>query len=421
MLTAEENELLTRVEGDAPMGRLMRENYWIPALVSSQLVADGAPVRVRLVGRDYVAFRATDGRVGFFDEGCPHRGTSLALARNEECGLRCIFHGWKIDVSGQVVDVPTHTPNPEAFAAKVPVAHYPVHEGGNMVWVWLGSRPAPPFPELPFTIQPERRVYITATKAYCNWLQGVEATIDTAHVGTLHLAYISRYRGDEGNTITNALDALAPRYDVQRRPYGLDAEAIRPLADGSTYVRTTKYLMPFISLVPGQAGTDTPGVIFITSPIDDTHHTLFFGCWSDSVDIVGPDQPIPESQLFTVGNRPFDPHNYGGFSAGREDNFGQDREAMANGHFSGFTGNLIQEDTVTQASMGPIVDRTKEHLSSSDVAIIHARRLLLEALVDVAEGRTPPGAGHGLDHRDVVPVDEVVPPAAPADLAPAPA
>ena len=177
--------------------------------------------------------------------------------------------------------------------------------------------------------------------------------------------------------------------------------------------------MPFISLVPGQAGTDTPGVIFITSPVDDTHHTLFTGCWSDSTDIVGPGQPIPDSQLSTVGNRPFDPHDYGGFSGGRDDNWGQDRQAMAEGHFSGFTGNLIQEDTVTQASMGPIVDRTKEHLSSSDVAIIHARRMLLDALADVAAGRRPPGAGDGLDHRDVVPVDKVVPPAAPADLAPA--
>ena len=119
MVTREENELLTRVEGDAPMGALLREHYWIPALVSTQLLADGAPVRVRLLGRDHVAFRATDGRVGFLDEGCPHRGTSLALARNEECGLRCIFHAWKIDVSGKVVDVPTHSPNAEAFAAKV--------------------------------------------------------------------------------------------------------------------------------------------------------------------------------------------------------------------------------------------------------------------------------------------------------------
>jgi phthalate 4,5-dioxygenase len=411
MPTQEQNELLTRIEGDAPMGKLMREHYWIPALLSSQLVADGAPIRSRLVGRDYVAFRATDGRVGFFDEACPHRGTSLVLARNEDCGLRCIFHGWKIDVSGTVVDVPTHSPNPEAFAAKVPVAHYPVHEGGGIVWVWLGSSQAPDFPELPFTVLPERQVWVTSTNCYCNWLQGVEATLDTAHVGTLHQSYIGLQQSKHTNNIAHALQSLAPRYEVKRANYGLDAAAIRPLADGSAYLRTTKYLMPFISLVPGgPRGSDASGVIFITSPVDDTHHTLIFGCWSDEVEIVGPDKEIPESQLFGVGDRPFDRHDYGAFSGSREDNYGQDREAMARGHFSGFTGNLIQEDTVTQASMGPIVDRTKEHLSTSDVALIHARRMLLEALEDVEAGRTPPGAGQGLDHRSVLPIDALLSP-----------
>ncbi len=150
MVTHSENELLTRVEGDAPMGRLLREHYWIPALVSSQLVADGAPIRSRLLGRNYVAFRATDGRIGYFDEACPHRGTSLALARNEECGLRCIFHGWKIEhCRGRSCGTsPTHSPESGGVRrAKVPVARRHVR-GGGMVWVWLGSggRAAVPAP-----------------------------------------------------------------------------------------------------------------------------------------------------------------------------------------------------------------------------------------------------------------------------------
>jgi len=236
VLTREQNERLTRVEGDAPMGRLMREHYWIPAVLSAQLVADGAPVRVRLLGTEYVAFRATDGRVGFFAEACPHRGCSLVLARNEECGLRCIFHGWKIDVAGFVAEVPTHSPNAEAFAAKVPVAHFPVHEGGGIVWVWLGAAPAPTFPELPFTVLGDRRVWMTVTKAFCNWLQGVEATLDSAHVGTLHEAYIARWTEGGDKPLAKALDELAPRYDVERTRYGLDAVALRPLPDGRTYL-----------------------------------------------------------------------------------------------------------------------------------------------------------------------------------------
>ena len=401
MLTAEQNELLMRVEGDAPMGQLMREHYWIPACVSSQLVADGKPLRVKLFGKDFVAFRTTDGRVGFFDERCPHRGVSLALARNEDCALRCIYHGWKIDVSGKVVEVPTHTPNPEAFAAKVKVNHYPVHEGGGIVWVWLGAKAAPKFPEYPFTVLPESRVWMTITKAYCNWLQGVEATVDSAHIGTLHKAYMNQ--GDRTNDY--AANVLAPRYEVERKPYGLDTSALRPLEDGTTYVRTSRFIMPFISINPGSEHVS--GVIFIAVPIDDTHHNLFHGVWSDTTDINN-GKDFPAAIASAVGNLPYDPHDYGRFTGSREENYGQDRQAMKNGHFSGFAGNLIQEDMVTQASMGPMVDRTIDQLSSGDVGIVHTRRILLDALDDMAAGRVPRGAGQGLDCSRLGPDNMVV-------------
>jgi phthalate 4,5-dioxygenase len=333
--------------------------------------------------------------VGFLAERCPHRGTSLALARNEECGLRCIFHGWKIDVSGKVVDVPTHSPSPEAFAAKVPVGHYPTHEGGGIIWVWLGAQEAPPFPELPFTVMPASQVWMTITKCYCNWLQGVEATIDSAHVGTLHMAYVNR---DQANVpMTHALDALAPRYEVAHTPYGLDAAALRPLDDGSTYVRTTKYIMPFISFTPG--GYEVPAVIFIVSPIDDTHHNLFYGAWSNHAGFNNGDG-VPEEMSTVVGDLPYDPHNFGGFTSDHEHNYGQAREAMKKGHFSGFVGNLLQEDTVTQASMGPIVDRTRDHLSSSDVAIIHSQHPFGGSCRRGGRAHTPGGtSGHGPPRR----------------------
>ncbi len=416
MLTQEQNERLTRIEGDAPMGVLMREHRWIPAALSSQLVADGAPRRIRLLGKDYVAFRDTQGRIGFLDEGCPHRNASLVLARNEECGLRCIFHGWKVDVTGQVVEAPTHTPDAAAFAAKIKARRYPTVEGGGLVWVWLGAGEAPPFPHLPFTLLPDRHVWVTATQCACNWLQGVEATLDSSHVGTLHHAYITAWsETDTASSISQTLDALAPRYDVARTDYGLDAIAVRPLADGSSYVRTTKYVLPLISLVPSSPGSgehDVDGIIFIVSPVDDTHHILFYGFWSVGREIHdGRYQGVPAAQEAVNGDRPFDVENFGGFSGGRDDNWGQDREAMRKGHFSGFTGNLLQEDTVTQVSMGPIVDRTREHLSSSDVAIIHARRVLLEALDNIEAGRAPVGTGPAPDHLDVVPTDVVMAPA----------
>lgn len=414
MLSREDNERLTRVEGDAPMGVLMREHRWIPALLSIELEADGPPRRLRLLGQDYVAFRDTRGEVGVLDEGCPHRNASLVLARNEDCGLRCIFHGWKVDVTGQVVDAPTHHPDPAAFAARIKARRYPTVEGGGIIWVWLGESEPPAFPHLPFTQLPASRTWVTVTHCACNWLQGVEATLDTSHIGTLHKAYMSAYsEADSATSIKNSLEALAPQYRVEHTDYGLDAIGIRPLADGSEYRRTTKWVMPFVSLVPsspGSTGNEVDGVIFIVSPVDDTNHRLFFGYWSNTLDINdGKYEQVPEVQRALVGDRPFDPFDFGGFDGGRDENWNQDREAMKRGHFSGFTGNLLQEDTVVQISMGPIVDRSKEHLSSSDVAVVQGRRALLRALERTAAGEAPVGAGPAKDHLDVVPTDVVVP------------
>ncbi|MCU1372894.1 MAG: hypothetical protein JWO68_180 [Actinomycetia bacterium] len=411
VLTQEQNERLTRIEGDAPMGVLMREHRWIPALLSMQLVADGPPRRVRLVGRDHVAFRDSAGSVGFLDEGCPHRNASLVLGRNEECGLRCIFHGWKVDVSGQVVEAPTHHPNPEAFAAKVQARRYPTVEAGGLVWVWLGASPPPPFPHLPFTTLPASHVWVTATRCRCNWLQGVEATLDTAHLNTLHSAYVRAYADSGAEVVATSLAALAPKYEVAPASYGIDAIGVRPLADGGSYVRTSKYVLPFITLVPGPPGSEQiDGTIFIVSPVDDTHHVLFFGFWSLTHEVNdGRYVEIPEPQRVAAGERPFDVEDFGAVDGDRDGNWGQDREAMARGHFSGFTGNLLQEDVVTQLSMGPIVDRTREHLSSSDVAIIHARRALLAALDRLEAGQPPlPGEPYA-DHLDVLPTGVVVP------------
>ena len=149
MLSKEKNELLTRVEHGASMGQFLRQ-YWVPAVRAARLERDDAPTRVRLFGENFVAFRATDGRVGFFDEGCPHRLASLTLARNEDCALTCIFHGWKIDVSGKVVDVPTEPAERAFFGDKVKVNHYPVREAGGLIWVWLGLGEPSPFPAFAF-------------------------------------------------------------------------------------------------------------------------------------------------------------------------------------------------------------------------------------------------------------------------------
>jgi len=226
MVTEDENELLTRLEGAAPMGRLMREHYWIPFALSSHLVHGAAPMAVRLFGEHYVAFRAEDGRVGFLDELCPHRRASLLLARIEGNGVRCIYHGWKIDVSGCVVECPTQVVRPERFAASVRVTHFPVHESGGLAWVWLGGAEAPPFPDLPFAGD-DVHSYWCVSRVPCNWLQGVEGTIDSAHVGVLHHTWLSRTAQVEGYDNVGVAIDQTPSYETEVAPHGMRAAALR--------------------------------------------------------------------------------------------------------------------------------------------------------------------------------------------------
>ena len=186
-LTKEENELLTRVEHGAPMGEMIRQHYWLPAVPSIKLVADDAPVRIRLLGDNFVAFRATDGSVGVLDEQCPHRKASLALARNEENGLRCLYHGWKFNVKGEVVEAPNHAGDQSQFCKHVRVNRYTAVDRGGIVWVWLGKGETPPrFPDLPFVDLPKHQRSVTSVEVPTNWVQGVEASMDSSHVGVLH-------------------------------------------------------------------------------------------------------------------------------------------------------------------------------------------------------------------------------------------
>jgi phenylpropionate dioxygenase-like ring-hydroxylating dioxygenase large terminal subunit len=375
---------MTRVEGAAPMGRLMRANYWLPFALSSHLVAGDGPLLVRLLGENYIAFRVEDGRVGFFDEQCPHRRASLLLGRIEGDGVRCIYHGWKIDVSGRVLECPTQTVRAEQFAARVPVRHFPVHESGGLAWVWLGGGSAPPFPDLPFADENAPFRWMTVSRMACNWLQGLEGTIDSAHVGFLHQTW-HRVTADmtQHANLALALDR-PPSYETEFTAYGMRAAALRRTIDGRTYVRVTEHLMPLVTVVSVGRSQPRDGAVFVISPVDDTHHLLFFGAFADTP------LPAPEDQpgFVAPGVIP-DIHDYAGLQGDRTNRWGQDRDLLASGHFTGFGRNLLEEDAAVQTSMGPIVDRTQEHLSSGDVAVAQLRRMLLEAL-DSSTGVTPP-------------------------------
>ncbi len=388
MVSREENELMTRVVGDAPLGRLMRENYWVPFALSESLVTGEAPTLVRLFGENYIAFRAENGKIGCFDELCPHRRASLALGRIEGNGVRCIYHGWKMDVSGCVVEAPTQVLRTEQFAAGVKVAHFPVHEAGGIAWVWLGGTEAPPFPDLPFNAEHGVKTSLTFSVMPCNWLQGVEGGMDSVHGPILHQSITQSVRAKTGLSVDEAKGlqytfAAPPLYETERTPYGMRQASLRAAGDEQIYIRIAHYFFPFVIVVPDGFPGSTH--VFAFAPVDDTHHLLFFGKYGDT----------PRTLNFISGLQDgyvADPRNFVSLVGDRSNRWGQDRELMKTGHFTGFARSAIDEDAVVQISMGPIVDRTKENLSSSDVGIAHTRRLILDTIAADRDGQLPPGS-----------------------------
>lgn len=405
MISRAENELITRVEGDAPLGRLMRENYWIPFALSENLVAGDAPTPMRLFGENYIAFRAENRQIGFFDELCPHRRASLALGRVEGNGVRCIYHGWKIDVSGCVVEAPTQVQRPEQFAKAVHVVHFPVHEAGGIAWVWLGSGDAPAFPDLPFSAEHEVNTRLTVSVVPCNWLQGVEGGLDSVHGPILHQTWLREIvRRQSGSINTEGVEytmAAPPRYETEATAYGMRTASLRPAGDGRTYIRLTHYFFPLVIVVP--TGYEDHTQIFAFAPVDDTHHLLIFGNYGKTPQMSQRDFGSVRDDVEP------DPRNFASLQGDRSNRWGQDRELMKNGHFTGFGRSVIDEDAVVQVSMGAIVDRTKENLSSSDVAVAQARRLILDTIASAKAGELPPGSARSRETVQIPhPFDAVV-------------
>jgi phthalate 4,5-dioxygenase len=377
MLTAEENDLLCRVEGDAPMGQLMRR-HWIPACLSEEVAEpDGRPVRTRLLGEDLVVFRDTDGRLGVLDEYCPHRRASLALGRNEECGLRCLYHGWKLDVEGNVLEM-TSEPPESALPAKVKHKAYPTEEWGGFVWTYMGSAETMrPFEPPAFAPTPHTHVSIVKIHVPCNWAQIMEGQIDSAHSSSLHSSDMRPAKVDSAK----ALDShwlrpstdKAPRLQVERTSYGFHYAAIRrPITNSSThdYLRRTVYIAPFTALIPPN---NRYNVATVLAPSDDTNTAFHFIAWSE-IDAV--DQET--WRKFNVAQPGIDLDKDFRNLRARENNYLQDRQAMKLGDFTGIKG-IPNQDIAMWVTMGPIADRTRERLGASDVAVVAFRRLMVKA------------------------------------------
>src|ERR671939_154955 len=386
MLSKADNDLLCRTNAGTPMGELFRR-FWLPALLPSELPGpDCDPIRFRILGEDLIAWRDTNGTPSFIQNHCPHRGASLFFGRTEEAGLRCVYHGWKLDVEGRCVDMPNE-PAESDFKHKVRAVAYPTVEKAGVVWTYMGPREKqPPVPDLEWMRAPAGQCWLSRTFENCNYLQAMEGGLDTSHSSFLHRNL------DPAGLANPRARSTAPRLEVLNTDYGYMYASIRHLPeDKQNFVRVYHYVMPFYQLRAGGSPKtlgNTDGHMWV--PSDDT------SCWTYNFHFShDKPQPYEEWQYYEhrMGRGLAEDFIPGTFKlkAHASNDYGLSRERQRTVNYTGIEGTNTQ-DFAVQESMGPIYDRTQEHLGSADTAIIQMRRLLLQAIRDVEEGRDPVGS-----------------------------
>jgi phthalate 4,5-dioxygenase len=386
MLTKEQNELLCRVEGAAVMGQMMRR-HWLPVCLSEEVAEkDGAPVRSRLLGEDLVVFRNSENLLGVLAEHCPHRGASLVFGRNEECGLRCLYHGWKFDVDGNVVDMPSEAPG-ACERLKMKTLSYPAREAGGFVWIWMGPKQEMRAFEPPaWAPHPNCRTAVVKMHAACNWAQVLEGSIDSAHSSTLHSTNMptAEVYGStaSGGVWLRPSNDRAPKMQFEPTSYGFRYAAIRkPIRnpESDQYIRTTLFLAPFTVLIPPN---DQYRLAQMLVPVDDVNTMFYWVAW----------HPDPGKGISQEEWRKFCGATVGvdldeNFRKKRtlQNRYLQDREAMRGGDFTGIHG-IPTQDMAMWESMGPIADRSRDHPGQSDVAVVQFRRMMVAAAKKFGEG-----------------------------------
>ncbi|MGD9961967.1 MAG: Rieske 2Fe-2S domain-containing protein [Nocardioides sp.] len=379
------------------MGEFMRE-HWIPFFLSEDVELEGQPQRVRLLGEDLIVWRDTNGAVGLTAPGCAHRNAPLVFARNEECGLRCVYHGWKYDVTGQCVDMTTEPPE-SRFKRHIKLTAYPVVDRGGALWTYMGNRQTPPpLPDLEWNLVSAEQRHLSIRVQQCNWLQALEGEIDSSHGSVLH------GRVDKKGLLSNSAQAkdMTPKFEVLRHDFGMSVAARRQTGEAdSFYWRINRYLMPFYTFVPPlrEEGAFS-GHAWV--PIDDNNTACFMFTYH-------PTEPLSERlrQTITHGTRsgregghlstqghaedpgPVPYARYVSKYARENDFGGVDYPAQVSTYFSGLPG-LWPQDAACQSGLQPIVDRTREHLSSCDAGIVLARRVAIDAATSHHESGEAP-------------------------------
>jgi phthalate 4,5-dioxygenase oxygenase subunit len=411
MLKDEENIKITRVGPGTPMGQVFRQ-YWIPAALSGELPApDGDPIRVRLLGEDLIAFRDTNGSIGLVDAYCPHRRAPMYFGRNEECGLRCSYHGWKFDAAGNCMDAPNEPYN-ESFRHKIKIKSYPCYEFGGIVWTYMGPQEQQPaYPDHEWCRAPENHRFVSKTYEACNYLQGVEGGIDTAHSSFTHNNNIL-----DKNALRNR--ATAPNLEVEKMPYGFRYVGTRDLKDDRNYVRVYHFIMPSMQV---RGSVQAPKGIMESSdhiptinghiwvPIDDEHTYVYnFMCTYFKEDSLPIEKSVELEGRFGRGVHDFQ-QGFPSFrlKQNKSNDYWLNREVQRSITYTGVRG-VNTQDFALQEGMGPICDRTQEKLGTTDIAIIAARQLLFEAMEHV-ENKVQLRGTDPNTYRHVRATDQILP------------
>jgi nitrite reductase/ring-hydroxylating ferredoxin subunit len=400
MLGAADNEMLTRTGPGTPMGEYLRR-FWHPVALASELEPDGAPLRLKLLGEDWVAFRSADGQVGLIDPRCAHRGADLFFGRNEEGGLRCVYHGWKYAPDGRAVELP-NVPAGSAYHGKMAIRACPTREAGDLLWAWLGPPEAitGEVPALDFALVPPERRYVTKRLQQCNWAQSLEGALDTAHFSFLHMPapavadHPTMSAAADENRIRWLRDDPLPRFTLVEHDCGYVVGGARDADAGRLYWRITQFMLPTHSITPSaMPGETLYGYSWL--PIDDTSCWIFVYAWH------------PERDLPPAERARYERGGFGQFAElgdsfvplrNRANDYLIDRAAQKSTSFTGVAG-IAEQDALAQDSQGLIADRTREHLSPTDMAIVRFRRLLLGGARDLAAGTLPAAAARPAAYR----------------------
>ncbi len=394
MLTAEENALLTRTGADTPMGQYFRR-FWQPVALSQELrEPDGAPTRVNILGEELVAFRDTRGRIGLVDSHCPHRGANLFFGRNEECGLRCVYHGWKFDVTGKAVDLPNVPPGARHHDT-MRVNAYPTREYGDYVWAYLGppaedsqGAKVPEIPQLEFGLVARESRYVTKQLLECNWAQIIEGDLDTSHFSFLHMPApgVPSNQNPDAPADERRLRWIRndpiPQFSIVEHEVGFVVGGVRD-ADGEKYWRITQFMVPSHGTGPSAMPGETY-FGFTVVPITDEASWVYTYAWN-------PERTIDDEEraklrkghgIMAELGPDYKPLK------NRSNDFMIDREDQKHRSFTGVKG-LAEQDAMIQQSQGFIVDRTRENLTATDAAVVRFRRTVMNAAQALAEGLEP--------------------------------